>query len=303
MIVDNAGDFLAAFAKLPVNPAGATARAAFLVSPLGFSLARESASDNLYMDVTKAVDPARALVEHAGLARRLSEDLPIVTFPGDPLAPDGVFPNNVFATVPGRLIVGRMRHAVRQQETRRADIRAWFRDILGSTLVELPDGDCVAELTGSLVIDRARGVGYCGLSERCNVRGARAMHAAFGLALTWCFELAAGEYHTNVVLAVLAGRAALIAADGFADARVPEAITQAYAGRSILLDRAQKEAFAANAIALGPDRVWMSARAAAALTPAQFAALGEAGFAVATVELDEIEKAGGSLRCCVAEIF
>ena len=50
--------------------------------------------------------------------------------------------------------------------------------------------DLVAELTGSLIIDRARGVGYCGLSERCDMAGARAMHQAFDLRLTFCFELA-----------------------------------------------------------------------------------------------------------------
>jgi len=36
---------------------------------------------------------------------------------------------------------------------------------------------------------------------------------------------------------------------------------------------------------------------------AQRASLAEWGFAIGSVPLDEIEKAGGSLRCCVAEIF
>ena len=297
---DSADAFLEAFAALPARHP-ATARAAFLVSPADFSLAAESASDNRYMDLGLAVDPARALHEHAVLARRLAEDVPVATFPGDPAAPDGLFPNNVFATVPGRLLVGRMRHAVRQREAARTDIRAWF-DLLGYRPHELPAG-CVAELTGSLVIDRARKVGYCGLSERCDRAGAQAMHEAFGLELTWCFDLAAGEYHTNVVLAVLAGRAALVAADGFADARVPAAIAQAHAGATVLLDRAQKEAFAANAIALAPERVWMSTRAAASLRVDQADVLAAAGFRIGAVELGEIEKAGGSLRCCVAEIF
>ena len=43
--------------------------------------------------------------------------------------------------------------------------------------------------------------------------------------------------------------------------------------------------------------------AAAALDPSQRALLAQSGFAIGAVELDEIEKAGGSLRCCVAEIF
>jgi N-dimethylarginine dimethylaminohydrolase len=31
--------------------------------------------------------------------------------------------------------------------------------------------------------------------------------------------------------------------------------------------------------------------------------LASAGFRLISVEMDEIEKAGGSLRCCVAEIY
>ncbi|HWU51474.1 MAG TPA: arginine deiminase-related protein [Tahibacter sp.] len=47
----------------------------------------------------------------------------------------------------------------------------------------------------------------------------------------------------------------------------------------------------------------MSTNADASLAEAQRAALAEWGFALGTVELDEIEKAGGSLRCCVGEIY
>ena len=305
MITTSPAEFLEACAALaPLPDAAATARAVFLVAPAEFALAAESARDNRYMDVSRAVDPLRALAQHGALAQALRADLPVITFPGDPATPDAVFPNNVFATAPGRLIVGRMRHPVRQREAERADIRGFFRDVLGYTEIDLSSRtDLVAELTGSLVIDRARGVGYCGLSERCDRAGAEAMHQAFGLRLTFCFELAATEYHTNVVLALLASRAAIVAADGFADPAVPQAIAQAYGGRALWLSPAQKQAFAGNAIALADDRVWMSAAAATALTLAQREALAGWGFRIGAVALDEIEKAGGSLRCCVAEIF
>ena len=69
------------------------------------------------------------------------------------------------------------------------------------------------------------------------------------------------------------------------------------------LDSAQKTEFAGNAIALDERQVWMSARAAASLHPEQRASLAGWGFALRSVELSEIEKAGGSLRCCVGEIF
>lgn len=302
MITRSIAEFQQAFARLAPR-APACARAAFLITPLGFRLAEQSASDNRYMAMDQGVDANAALAEHAGLARRISAVLPTVCFPGDAATPDAVFPNNVFATAPGRSIIGRMRHPVRQREAQRPDIRGFFRGVAGYEEIDLSTLDGVAELTGSLVIDRARGIGYCGLGERCDAAGAAAMHAAFGLELTFCFDLAAGEYHTNVVMSVLAGRALLIAPDGFADAAVAAAIAQAYAPRSLLLSPAQKADYAGNCIALSEDTVWFSTRAAASLRPEQKAALADWGFRVETVPLAEIEKAGGSLRCCVGEIY
>ena len=55
--------------------------------------------------------------------------------------------------------------------------------------------------------------------------------------------------------------------------------------------------------ALSDDVAWMSAGAVAALRPASREALAAAGFRVQGVPLDAIEAAGGSLRCCVAEVF
>jgi hypothetical protein len=304
MIVHDARAFRDALAQLDPKPdQAAVASAAFLVSPLDFSLAAESASDNRYMDLQRVPDPLRALAEHAELARRLSEDVPVVTFPGDPQAADGVFPNNAFATAPGRLIVGHMRHAVRQRETLRADIRRWLGEFAGRETIDLSKRNLVAELTGSLVIDRARGIGYCGLSERCDLHGAQAMHDAFKLRLTFCFKLAEAEYHSNVVLAILAGRAAIIARSGFQEAEDAEAIASLYPDCTVWISETQKQAFAANAISLSVQRVWMSERAQASLDPGQRRLLDQAGFSIGSVELGEIEKAGGSLRCCVAEIF
>ncbi|MCY7312783.1 MAG: amidinotransferase [Pseudoxanthomonas sp.] len=281
----------------------ATARAAFLVAPDGFARAEESASDNRYMHEGSDFDPGCANRQHHELHRALSSELPVVCFPGDADTPDALFPNNAFATVPGRLIIGRMRHAVRQRETTRRDIRDFFTQVLGCTIEDLSRQSHPCELTGSLVIDRARGLGYCGLSERCDETGAALMHAAFGLRATLMFDLAPGEYHANVVLAVLAGRAALVCPQGFADPRVVETIVAAYAPHGIVLAAQEHAAFAGNAIALCGHSVWMSASAAAALVPATHAALDRAGFQVRSVALDAIEAAGGSLRCCVAEIF
>lgn len=284
-------------ADLPALPRGV-----FMVAPEGFALAEQSASDNTYMLRDGAVDVERALAQHRGLQRRIAQSLPAVCFPGDPETPDAVFANNAFATAAGRLLIAPMRHPVRRREAERNDIPAFFRQVLGYRVVDLRSGPGVAELTGSLIIDRARGLGFCGLSARCDESGAAAMHAAFGLRATLLFDLAPCEYHTNVLMSILAGRALVICPDGFADPGIALALRGLYP-HAIVLDAGERSGFAGNCIALGNDSVWMSAQAAAALTGANRAALAAAQFTVIALPLDELEKAGGSLRCCVAEIF
>jgi hypothetical protein len=305
VIVDSPAAFRAALSRLapPASPT-ATARGVLLVTPIGFRLAEESEADNRYMAHGAETSEKRALAEHSRLAAELGKSLPVVVFPGRTETPDAVFPNNVFATSPGRVVIGRMRHAVRRREAERADIRHWFESALGYETVDLSDReDLVAELTGPLVVDRAHGIGYCGLSGRCDRAGAAAMHAAFGLALTFVFELAPGEYHANVVLSVLGGRAVVMHAGSFADPEVPLAIAAAYPGQALLLSDAEKLGFAGNCIALAGNDLWMSQRAAASLRPQSRKSLEEWGFVLRSVPLDEIEKAGGSLRCCVAELY
>lgn len=302
MITRDADAFFRFEGGLSFDASKAEPRGVFLVSPQDFSLAAQSAQDNHYMRMQDAVDAQRAADQHRALADALSEELPVQVFPGDADTPDAIFPNNVFATAPGRFIIGHMRHEVRQREARREDVAAWFQQ-QGRECLDLRQQAGICELTGSLVIDRARSIGFIGLSERCDEAGALAMHQAFGLRATLMFDLAPGEYHTNVVLAVLMGRTAIIAPTGFADADIAQAIAAFYGPHAVVLDPAGKQAFIANAISLRSDSVWMSARADAALSPAERGNLQTSGFRVRSVELGEIEKAGGSLRCCVGEVF
>ena len=303
MITRDHAAFSEVFRTTQADFGPATARAAFLVAPDGFRLAEQSAQDNVYMADAARFDAARASAQHRDLQRAFSAVLPTVCFAGNPDTPDAVFPNNVFGTTPGRYVVGRMRHEVRQREATRSDIRGFFRDVLGFRELDLSSQSHTCELTGALVIDRARGLGYCGLSERCDEVGAQLMHEAFGLRATLLFDLAPGEYHTNVVLAVLAGRAAVVCPKGFADPAMAQGIADLYAPHAVMCTPEEHAAFVGNCIALSTDTVWMSASAGRALTGAHRQVLQDAGLRVETVELDAIEAAGGSLRCCVGEIF
>jgi hypothetical protein len=279
-------------------------RAALLVDPAGFRVSEESATTNRYMDIAARVDLERAHAQHAGVARLLNRlGVPVLLFPGVVGQDDGVYPNNVFATVPRRLIVGRMCHEVRRREAERQDVRELFVDGFGYQLVDLSTEACVAELTGVLALDRRRGAAVCGLSHRVDEAGVRAMHEAFGLHLTLATPLVEGEYHLNIVASVLAGDALVIWDDGFVDPAVPRALGEAFEGRVLHLSREEKEAFAGNCIAVTPTDVVMSATSWGVLCPASRAWFPAHGFDVHPVEVDELEKGGGSLRCLVAEVF
>jgi N-dimethylarginine dimethylaminohydrolase len=303
MLVTTPAEFLAARAALPDRPWGRpTMTAAMLVSPIGFRLSPEPV-DNLYMQAA-AIDPERAAAQHHALADALGAlGVPVLVVPGREGLDDAVFPNNAYATVPGKLIVGAMRHPVRRAEAAREDVRGLFTGALGRALVDLSQGAYVAELTGPLVIDRAAGVGLCGLTQRADAAGCAAMHAAFDLRLTFRFALQPSEYHTNVVLAVLAGRACVVHPASFADPDVPAAIARVWPERTLEITDEEKQAFVANCIAVTERDVMMSATAARALRPAAHAAFARWGFTIHLIDVSEFEKAGGSLRCMIAELY
>jgi len=281
----------------------AVPRAVFLVEPVNFQINAESATDNRYMHPSIDVDPDRALEQYVDLADLIRKaGIPVKSFPGDPRTPDDVFPNNVFSTAQGRLIVGRMLHPSRRLEATRQDIRKYF-SAAGYETVDLSEQDCVAELTGPLVIDRARRLGFCGMTSRVDEAGLQAMHEAFALRFTLQFDLRDCEYHTNMVLSVLAGRACVVHEDSFVNSAVPRLLAKIYKGRIICLDRVEKEAFVGNCIALTQNDLFMSRTALAALGRENRTLLDSWGFRIHSVPLDEIEKAGGSLRCMVGEIY
>jgi len=304
VIVSQPGEFIRQLKRMEFSNDGpACAKAVLLIEPIDFTVSTESAGDNQYMNLVDAADPQRALEQSKGLADLISgQDIGVRVFPGDSDTPDAVFPNNVFATTPDRFIIGSMLHPGRQKESLRQDIRAYFKTREYKT-IDLSERDCVAELTGPLIIDSARGIGFCGMTGRVDRAGLEAMQEAFGLSLIFRFELQAEEYHTNVVMMVLASRACVIYPGAFTDPAVPVAIARAFPGRTLELNESEKNAFAGNCIALTETDLFMSRTGVDALRKSSLTALNDWGFVIHSCRLDEIEKAGGSLRCMVAEIF
>lgn len=279
-------------------------KAVLIVEPVEFRVDPQSAVDNPYMEPDADVNENRAWRQSKALADAIEAvGVPVIRVPGRPETPDDVFPNNVFATVPGRFVIGAMRHSHRQLEAEREDIRKYFSDQLGYETVDLSNTGVVAELTGAMVLDRARGIGLCGMTPRVDEAGLRAMHEAFDLRLSFAFDLAPEEYHTNVVMQVLASRACVLCPSGFADRGAVDAIAGAFPDRALLLDQDEKNAFAGNCIALTDSDLFLSQTAADALRPASRTTLESWGFTLHAVDVSEIELAGGSVRCMVAEVF
>lgn len=304
MIVYQPDQFIAALARTSF-PADfpCTPKRVMMVEPEGFYVGEETALDNHYMDLTRAADPERAARQFRDLVSLIrSCGIEVKVFPGSVKTPDDVFPNNVFGTVPGRLVIGNMRYPIRQLEAERKDIPEYFTR-RGYEIVDLRTRDCVAELTGVLIMDRARRIGFCGLSERVDRAGAEAMHEAFKLRLTYCFDLIPEEYHTNVVFSVLAARACVVHPGACADPESVTAIQAAFPERTLLLDKEEKDHFVGNCISLNNRDIFMSQAAADHLRPSSRETLESWGFKIHSTPLDELEKAGGSLRCMVAKIF
>jgi hypothetical protein len=304
VIVNRPEDFIAKLDSETFPVIGpACAKAVFLVEPMEFTVNKESAIDNHYMDLDHVADAQRALEQAQGLADLISnQGIEVVRFPGRRETPDAVFPNNVFATTTDNFIVGRMLRPSRQKEVGRSDIRNYFLS-KGYRQIDLSQRDMVAELTGTLIIDSARRIGFCGMTGRVNQAGLEAMNDAFDLKMTFSFDLRPEEYHTNVIMMILASRACVMYPGGFADPDVPVAIAAAYPGRTLVLNSAEQHAFAANCIALSDKDLFMSQTGFDALRESSRQSLQDWGFVIHSTPLDEIEKAGGSLRCMVAEIF
>jgi N-dimethylarginine dimethylaminohydrolase len=304
MILTCPQKFLEHFKACKTSASTTTMREAMLVSPEHFKMSSQSAADNLYMDRRRIVNTSKALNQHQMLKIKIeSLGVRVNSFPGLPDMDDAVFTNNTFATTYGRFIIGHMLHQVRKIETTRQDVKSFFSEQMKYETVDLSKIEGVAELTGALIIDHQRNIGFCGLSSRADIKGAKNMNEAFKLDATFVFDLAAAEYHTNVVFTILAGKAAILFPGGLNSEAAAAALSSAYGDGMVAITEREKNAFAANSLAITPRDVLFSTTAFSALTTETKSKLSTLSFNLHHVDVSEFEKAGGSLRCLIGEIF
>lgn len=256
--------------------------------------------DNVFVDLTDGVDHGKAIFQHQAVVemlRSLGKEVEI--FPGR--SPDDTFCNNVFATNHRRqLIVGNMFYPARQQEGEREDVRGWFVD-QGYEIVEVSSYiKDAAELTGMLIIDHAWNIGFCGISNRCTKESAAVLQQLFGLNILYTFPISI--YHTNVGLSILAGRVAVICPEMFVHQEDVAALLKMYPDH-VIISLEQMKQFSGNVLAVSEHDVVISTSGVNALTVDQMRAFDRLGFQLHHVDLSEIEKSGGSMRCLLGEVY
>ena len=254
---------------------------------------------NPYMDVHDQPDPARARAQWAGLVATLESLGATVEVLGQrPDAPDMVYAMNLGFAVnrpagttdpePGgaaRVVLSHMRHPERRIE--RATAAAWFAD-LGFLPAEVGRDGVGAHLEAGDAFCWGDGV-LAGFGPRTDELGLKALACELGTRVRGVRIVHPAMYHLDLAFCPLDSTRALVCPDAFDAAGARALLDQVR--EPLVLTVAEALTFCANSVVVGrtvvmpscPDRV-----------RAQLLAW---GFDVVVVEMDELHKGGGSVRC------
>jgi hypothetical protein len=294
------------------------ARAVVMIRPHHFHVNPQTLTDNAFQgteDVTASEVSRRARdeVDQAAVVLR-QHGVDVEFFDDDrPDRPDAVFPNNWFSThADGKMVLYPMRARNRRSECRADVIEHLRREFAVSELIDLTaaeDEDRALEGTGAIVFDHSTRIAFMARSQRTDDALLEQVCDALGYR-PHLFDTADSEgmpvYHTNVLLSI-GERFAVLCPELLPLRDERERLREALETleRTVIdLDVAQIDDFAANILELdtplGPI-IAMSTRAHAALTLDQRGAL-EKGAKLVRLDVPTIERAGGSVRCMLAEI-
>ena len=298
-----------------------TTGAVLMVRPAQFAGNAETAASNFFQREAKDASDAaqRAQHEFDALALALAGvGVRVHQFAGQRGAalPDEVFPNNWLSLhADGTAVLYPMLAPSRRRERRRNILDALvqscgYRIDRVVDLTHLETRGEYLEGTGSVVLDRVGRVAYACLSPRTHVAALKEFARVLRYEIVPFNAVdTAGRaiYHTNVVLSVGTGFAALCTA-AIADAeerRNVVARLEASGHEVIDLSKAELEGFACNLLELkgssGPV-IALSAAALRGLAPTTRGALERHG-RLATADVGTIERlGGGSVRCMLAEV-
>ena len=243
---------------------------------------------NPWMDVARRTDPARAMGQWRRIVDAyLAAGHVVVSLEPEPGLPDMVFAANAGLVIDGRVLVARFRHAERAGEE--AAYARWFRrlgftDVEQATRVNEGEGDYLP----------CRGVILGGSGFRTEPGAHAEVAAYFGREVVPLDLVDERFYHLDTALAVLDDDlvaywpgAFSAASRGVLEERFPDAI---------VASEADAAAFGLNACSDGCSVVMAAGASRLA------AAIRERGFTVVEIDTSELQKAGGSVKCCTLEL-
>ncbi|MBK3643158.1 amidinotransferase [Streptomyces sp. MBT33] len=243
---------------------------------------------NPWMNASKPVDTDLAIEQWEGLRRlylRYGHAVDLIE-PVEGL-PDMVFSANGATVLDDRVLVARFRHAERAAEG--TAHREWFasrgyRDIRTATYVNEAEGDYM--VVGRTVL---AGTGF-----RTDARAHAELRDALGCEVVTLNLTDPRFYHLDTALAVLSDSEVMYYPGAFS-AESLATLRELYPD-AVIAEEADAEVFGLNAVSDGlhvflPDTATGLA-----------AQLRRRGFEPVGVDLSELLKAGGSVKCCTLEI-
>jgi len=241
---------------------------------------------NPWMDVDSPVDPERALAQWDTLERTLvAAGAAVERIAQLPEAPDMVYAMNYGLVDGDHVALTRFRHAERAVE---ADAAEWWFGEAGIRTSRVADAGAGAFEAGDAFL-----VGDA-LLVADGPRTDRATHdvlsRTLGVRVAPVGVVHPALYHLDLSLCPLDERRAIVAPDAWDAAG--RATVAAHVPEPLVLDLDEAFTFAANSVVVG-DVVVMPAGVPVRVTRQ----LERWGFTVATVDVSELHKGGGSVRC------
>jgi arginine dihydrolase len=243
---------------------------------------------NPWMDVARRTDQARAMEQWRRIedAYRCADHSVTVVDPA-PGLPDMVFIANAGVVIDGRVLLARFRHGERRGEERA--FRRWFgrlgfTDVVQASYVNEGEGDYLR--VGSVILG---GSGF-----RTDARSHDEVAEFFARPVIPLELVDERFYHLDTALAVLDETQVAYWPGAFsAESR---GVLRSLFPDAVIATEADAVAFGLNACSDGATVVM--ARGAVHLA----SALRERGFETVLLDTSELQKAGGSVKCCTLEL-
>jgi N-dimethylarginine dimethylaminohydrolase len=217
----------------------------------------------------------------------------IEILPPEPGLPDLVFTANAAVVLGGKAVLARFRHGERQNE----------EPIFASAFAALAARGLIADVlrlpaalkfegAGDCIFDARRNLFWLGCGFRSDAAAGRVIARHLGARAVTLPLNDANFYHLDTAFCALPCGGVIYYPGAFTEAALARIHDTVAPSERIVLDRADAERFAANAVCVGRSIVLSSASAALRR------ALEQRGYAVIETPLDVFQKSGGS-ACCL----